>query len=415
MRREEPIPALSTGLSYVMMTGLLLSFALPAGPPAVPLAPSAASPPAALPVPATHVEPSRPVAAPARPVPPAPASPAAPAAEVAAREMPRAPAAETASAPAEATRSQSAPVAAPLLEEWPQDEVARAREQCQHVLSSTPAEIEWMEPVRKGSCGLPAPIRLKSVGASPKIVFEPAVQVNCRMAVALAAWAKSSLQPEAKAHFGSEVVRIVGASGYSCRNIYNRPNARLSQHALANAIDIGGFALADGRVVGVLKGWGLTARDITAQAKVAAAAAARAKDASKAKDDKAKEDRAKGAKVKEDEKREADAAKGAGKTKGARGAAAGTTAVTKASLSASRDAKGSRAAAVSEATETKTKAGKVAPAQPAKATKEALFLRAIHKGACGPFGTVLGPEANDPHRNHFHLDLIPRRSRGYCQ
>ncbi len=56
-----------------------------------------------------------------------------------------------------------------------------------------------------------------------------------------------------------------------------------------------------------------------------------------------------------------------------------------------------------------------AKADPAKPTKEALFLRAIHSGACGPFGTVLGPEANDPHRNHFHLDLIPRRSRGYCE
>ena len=54
-------------------------------------------------------------------------------------------------------------------------------------------------------------------------------------------------------------------------------------------------------------------------------------------------------------------------------------------------------------------------AAPAKPTKEALFLRAIHSGACGPFGTVLGPEANDPHRNHFHLDLIPRRNRGYCE
>ena len=39
----------------------------------------------------------------------------------------------------------------------------------------------------------------------------------------------------------------------------------------------------------------------------------------------------------------------------------------------------------------------------------AAFLRAIHDGACRIFGTTLGPEANDAHRNHFHLDMKERR------
>jgi hypothetical protein len=33
------------------------------------------------------------------------------------------------------------------------------------------------------------------------------------------------------------------------------------------------------------------------------------------------------------------------------------------------------------------------------------FLRAVHKGACGIFTTVLGPNANSFHADHFHLDL----------
>jgi hypothetical protein len=37
------------------------------------------------------------------------------------------------------------------------------------------------------------------------------------------------------------------------------------------------------------------------------------------------------------------------------------------------------------------------------------FLHAIHEGACRIFGTALGPEANDAHRNHFHLDMKERR------
>ena len=40
------------------------------------------------------------------------------------------------------------------------------------------------------------------------------------------------------------------------------------------------------------------------------------------------------------------------------------------------------------------------------------FLKAVHRAACRNFTTVLGPEANEAHRDHFHFDLAQRRS-GY--
>jgi hypothetical protein len=46
---------------------------------------------------------------------------------------------------------------------------------------------------------------------------------------------------------------------------------------------------------------------------------------------------------------------------------------------------------------------------------EAVFLRRLHEGACGIFGTVLGPEANEAHRNHFHFDLAARKRRAFCE
>ena len=378
-------------MSYVVMTGLLLSFALPPlaqmpFPGGSPGAPAPGREALARPSPSVSPAPAAQSSLPA-----AASSSAVPASGGAGAVAPSSP--SEPSTPAEVT---------PIKEEWPAEDVARAREQCMHLLSSTPADVEWMEPVKKGSCGLPAPIRLKSVGSDPKIVFDPPVQVNCRMAAALGAWAKSSLQPEAKQRFSSQVVRIVGASGYSCRNIYNLPNARLSQHALANAIDIGGFGLANGRVVGVLKGWGLTERDIKAQAKAKAVAAAKSKaerakaggkDVQTAVPESAASKEARAAKTTVAAK--ADLAEKAGKN------------VTRASLSP--PAAGTSKAPASPVAEPAKEAA------PAKPTKEALFLRAIHSGACGPFGTVLGPEANDPHRNHFHLDLIPRRNRGYCE
>ena len=48
-------------------------------------------------------------------------------------------------------------------------------------------------------------------------------------------------------------------------------------------------------------------------------------------------------------------------------------------------------------------------------TTEGHFLRRLHTGACGNFGTVLGPEANEAHRNHFHLDLAQRRRSAFCE
>jgi hypothetical protein len=48
-------------------------------------------------------------------------------------------------------------------------------------------------------------------------------------------------------------------------------------------------------------------------------------------------------------------------------------------------------------------------------TRENVFLRRTHEAACGTFSTVLGPEANEAHRNHFHLDLAPRRRNAFCE
>jgi len=42
-------------------------------------------------------------------------------------------------------------------------------------------------------------------------------------------------------------------------------------------------------------------------------------------------------------------------------------------------------------------------------------LKKLHATACGPFGTVLGPEADRFHRDHFHFDTARYRSGAYCK
>lgn len=42
-------------------------------------------------------------------------------------------------------------------------------------------------------------------------------------------------------------------------------------------------------------------------------------------------------------------------------------------------------------------------------------LKKIWRAACGPFSTVLGPEADRYHRDHFHLDVARHRNGAYCR
>jgi hypothetical protein len=78
---------------------------------------------------------------------------------------------------------------------------------------------------------------------------------SCPLAVAFALFERHSLQPAAQSVFGQAVTRVDHLGSFACRNMYNRAEGRLSQHASANALDIAGFRLADGRSISVLKDW----------------------------------------------------------------------------------------------------------------------------------------------------------------
>jgi hypothetical protein len=47
--------------------------------------------------------------------------------------------------------------------------------------------------------------------------------------------------------------------------------------------------------------------------------------------------------------------------------------------------------------------------------KHSKAMRSMHKKACGTFGTVLGPNANKYHLDHFHFDTARYRSGSYCR
>ncbi|MEM6373290.1 MAG: extensin family protein [Pseudomonadota bacterium] len=42
-------------------------------------------------------------------------------------------------------------------------------------------------------------------------------------------------------------------------------------------------------------------------------------------------------------------------------------------------------------------------------------LKSMHRAACGPFGTVLGPNSDRFHRDHFHFDTARHRGGPHCR
>lgn len=82
--------------------------------------------------------------------------------------------------------------------------------------------------------------------------------IRCPLAQRFVAWTRYAVQPAARIVYGQAVVRIETYGTFSCRGIVgNGPAAsgRVSQHGLANAIDIAGFTLSDGRRVTLTDGW----------------------------------------------------------------------------------------------------------------------------------------------------------------
>jgi hypothetical protein len=131
---------------------------------------------------------------------------------------------------------------------------------------------------------------------SGRVRLAPAATLQCQMIPTVDRWVSEIVEPAAQRYLLTPLAELKVAASYSCRPMNGVSGAKLSEHGHANAIDISGFVLADGRTLTVKSGWhgGPSERD---------------------------------------------------------------------------------------------------------------FLRAVHRGACDLFTTVLGPNANSFHADHFHLDL----------
>ena len=96
------------------------------------------------------------------------------------------------------------------------------------------------------------PVRTRPAGP---VSVTPAATLACPLVSVLDQWIDTAVQPAALRWFGQPVVEIKQISAYSCRGMNGNSNARISEHAFGNAIDIAVFTLADGRKIAVKTGW----------------------------------------------------------------------------------------------------------------------------------------------------------------
>jgi hypothetical protein len=311
---------------------------------------------------------------------------------------------------------QAAPAAATG---WPQSEVLIAKARCTALLKDVEAVYMPLEGVREaGDCGAPAPVQLMAIGKSPQVVVSPPAVVTCEMVAALAQWLASDIQPSARKLLGSPIVKIESMSSYSCRNAYGRTKSRLSEHGRANALDIRGFLTASGHGTDLLADWGPTMRDIraaevaiaqAAAAKAAAAAAARAETERKS---------AAGPQAPPAPVETGSIPGGIGTLiEGVPRLRVLTTPRPSEETAPAFAPHGSRLGGPKPTVHSGTGSSAPAdsgpkiltpPSAPGGFDRKQRFLREAHASACRTFKTVLGPEANNAHRNHFHVDLAER-------
>lgn len=77
--------------------------------------------------------------------------------------------------------------------------------------------------------------------------------VKCDVANAFSSWARFGVDRAARQILGSRLAKIETMGSYACRNVAGTD--RRSAHSRAEAIDVSGFVLADGRRISLIADW----------------------------------------------------------------------------------------------------------------------------------------------------------------
>lgn len=139
------------------------------------------------------------------------------------------------------------------LTKWKLEAAMRSPSACVAALQAT-AQIAQLPDLEKSPrCHIKPRLEVRAVSG---VTMAP-LETRCQTALRLAMWTEHGLKPAARAHLGTELTRIRHLSSYNCRQIRTPQGSsgRMSTHATADAVDIAGFHMSDGRKLSLIKHW----------------------------------------------------------------------------------------------------------------------------------------------------------------
>jgi hypothetical protein len=101
-----------------------------------------------------------------------------------------------------------------------------------------------------GDCGGEDLVRLEAIVLPDKrqVALKPAAILRCKMAAAVAEWLRTDIAPLAQ-QLDSTINDLDNFDSFECRGRNRVAGAQLSEHGRANALDVRGFTLANGKSV----------------------------------------------------------------------------------------------------------------------------------------------------------------------
>jgi hypothetical protein len=133
------------------------------------------------------------------------------------------------------------------------DATANEPSACQLRLTSDLAVIHPLPAIiGPGDCGALDVVRLEAIVLPDhaKVVLNPAATLRCGMAEAVVHWVRDEIAP-AVGETHAPLRGVENYDSFECRGRNRIVGAKVSEHGLANALDIKSFKLADGATLGL--------------------------------------------------------------------------------------------------------------------------------------------------------------------
>lgn len=138
----------------------------------------------------------------------------------------------------------------------PPEVVSASTQACLAALREAGVEVSRAPDTDDGGfCVVKGAVRITGGDVTP--IRPGGLVMQCPLALRYVIWDRQVLRPAVRDAFGARPASVDAFGTYSCRRIYGSQDqaARPSEHARANALDVSGVTLSDGRKVTVLADW----------------------------------------------------------------------------------------------------------------------------------------------------------------